>query len=125
MREPYVSLFIVALPILVLCILNIVKKEKIGFQSGAINIILLVASSVVVILCIVVFILTYVKGDIILPFWPSYSIFILVIVMFITGIVQITIIKRNYTRIEHVAIYSGLTYSLVIIVWRIVGFVIS
>lgn len=122
MREPFISLFLLALPILAISIYNIIaKKNKMVFPSKTMNYVLLVTSSVILIYCIIPLVLAFVRNIEIKAIWPSNAIFALAIFLFFSGIIEIILKKRHSVRPDYFTLYSGFAYTLIIIIWWVVG----
>jgi len=124
MREPLISLLLAAFLGLVIFFYGVfIKKNKTVVISKNINYIFFFLFLAIVIYCIITFILVFIKREEII-IWPSNAIFILAIIFFISGMIDI-VRKKKTIYYDSFISYFVVFYTLIIIVWRIVGFVIS
>jgi hypothetical protein len=131
MREPFISLFLAAFPVLVMVLYNIVSKKYevisskyIGISSKSVNTILLITTSLIIIYCLIAFISSLVKGIEVKAIWPNNSIFIAAIIILALGIPNSIIKMRHSVHLDFIT-YFGSVYCLLIIIWRIIGFIVN
>jgi len=121
-REPFISLFLAAFPVLVISLYNIIYKKFKVISSKSVNYILLSITSLIVIYCIIAFVSSFVKDIVVKTIWPSNTIFIAAIIIFVSGILDIIIKNRHSVHPDYFINIFGIIYTSLIIIWGIVGY---